>query len=135
MLQRAMGWRNGHRHEFEADGVLYGTPRHPELGRIRASERKTRLAEVVQRPEQRLVYRYDFFDRWEHDVVVEAVLAPDRAVKDAQVLAGNGPVRPRRWAVSRAMQNSFEWVQTPCASRRRAGACGSVADLIQSPSI
>ena len=72
-LQAVMGWTNSHLHQFEARGVWYGPPDPASYG-AQASERRTKVCQVLQRPKDRLTYEYDFGDSWIHDVVLEDVL-------------------------------------------------------------
>ena len=74
-LQAVMGWTDGHMHQFEGNGVLYGTSDR-EVGCTRVSENKTTVDQVLRRPKDRLTYEYDFGDSWEHEVVLEAVVPP-----------------------------------------------------------
>ena len=110
-LQAVMGWTDGHLHQFEARGTLYGTSDR-EFGVHRISETRTSLDEVHQRPKDRMRYEYDFGDSWEHDVVLEAILPSEPGGIYPQVEAGkaspkagtaDGRVVPtaRRSAVSR----------------------------------
>jgi hypothetical protein len=74
-LQAVMGWTDSHLHQFEANGVLYGTL-DCEYGIERVNESRTKLRDVLAFPKDRLMYEYDFGDDWIHDVVLEAVLPP-----------------------------------------------------------
>jgi hypothetical protein len=71
-VQAAMGWTDSHLHQFVQHGVYYGAPDR-EYGMPMVSERRTRLADLLQRPKDRLIYEYDFGDSWEHDVVLEDI--------------------------------------------------------------
>lgn len=74
-IQAVMGWTDSHLHQFEMDGVLYGTSdREFEVKRV--SENRTTVGQLLRRPKDRLTYEYDFGDSWEHDVILEAVLPP-----------------------------------------------------------
>jgi len=78
VLQAAMGWGDGHLHEFKIDGKLFGQPDMDDMGLPPvASERKARLFSVLGGAGAKAVYTYDFGDDWEHAIVVEKVLAPD----------------------------------------------------------
>ncbi len=84
-IQVAMGWTNSHLHAFRADGAEYG-PVLPDLDY--RDERKATLQRLVAKPGDRLVYSYDFGDDWEHEVVVERVLAAEPGVRYPRCAAG-----------------------------------------------
>jgi hypothetical protein len=70
VLQRVMGWRNEHLHEFVAGGVSFGEPAEEDnYGPI--DERRVRLSQLIRDPEDRLTYVYDLGDGWLHDVRLE----------------------------------------------------------------
>lgn len=93
IIQAVMGWTDTHLHEFQRGQVSYGES-DPEFGVRRVSERRTRLRDVLQTPGDRMRYRYDFGDDWEHDLVLEAV-APNSAGKvQPQVLQGRRACPP-----------------------------------------
>jgi len=57
------------------------------------SERTARLNTVLGRKGAKAVYTYDFGDSWEHDIVVEKVLAPESGKAYPACVAGklHGP--------------------------------------------
>ena len=74
VLQVAMGWQDGHLHEFSARGRHFGPP-NPE-DRFMAmdpieDERRVRVSSVLGRTGAKAVYTYDFGDGWEHSIVLE----------------------------------------------------------------
>jgi hypothetical protein len=75
VLQVAFGWDDQHLHAFEVGKRRFG-PQDRGLERV-GDERGARLREVAPAAGSRLRYTYDLGDSWEHDVVVEEVLAPD----------------------------------------------------------
>ncbi|MFJ6197021.1 plasmid pRiA4b ORF-3 family protein [Micromonospora sp. NPDC092111] len=75
VVQHAMGWRDCHLHSFEIDGVQYGEP-DPGGELSLRDELDTRLDAVAGKGD-RFGYLYDFGDWWEHDLMVEDVLAAD----------------------------------------------------------
>jgi len=80
VLQAAMGWDDSHLHEFRIGSHRFGKPDPSErwLGRsVTLSERTTRLSSVIDRVGAKAVYTYDFGDSWEHELLVEKVLAPE----------------------------------------------------------
>jgi len=92
-LQAVMGWTDTHLHQFEADGVLYGTS-DPEFGVRRVSESRTTLDRVLQQPRDRMSYEYDFGDSWEHEILLEAVLPAEPGGVYPRVEAGKRACPP-----------------------------------------
>lgn len=76
-IQRAIGWDDGHLHEFEAGDVIYGEPVPDEesYGRRVTSETRIKLWTLVEREQRVLTYTYDFGDNWRCAVVLEAASA------------------------------------------------------------
>ena len=72
ILQAAFGWWNSHLHEFDINGVRYGTDDGEGWGPPVKSEHRTRLRAVA---EEGVAFRYvfDFGDNWEHKLVVEKI--------------------------------------------------------------
>ena len=82
VLQIAMGWSNSHLHLFEKDGIYYCRPDHFETDEVPPiDESKTSLQNVLREVGQQMVYQYDFGDNWEHDVVLEEILASESATE------------------------------------------------------
>ncbi len=75
-----MAWSDGHLHEFVANGVAYGTA-DEEWSDDVEDERHAYLADVASLAGDRLLYRYDFGDGWECDLVIERVLDPQPGVE------------------------------------------------------
>jgi len=75
-------------HEFTRGGQRWG---QPDSGNGVLREERTRLHDLVQSAGDKLAYTYDFGDDWRHVLVVEEVLAPQRA---ATCLAGRGACPP-----------------------------------------
>jgi hypothetical protein len=93
-----MGWSGGHLHSFDDGWQEYGSP-DPELGH--ADESAVSLSDLLAVPGDKIRYTYDFGDGWEHDIVLEKVLAasgfPTLADGDPGVpvcLAGKGACPP-----------------------------------------
>jgi hypothetical protein len=76
VLQAAFGWSGYHLHEFDIDGVRYGTD-DGEDDEPPADEHRTRLSDVVNEGST-FIYLYDFGDDWEHRIVVEKSLPAER---------------------------------------------------------
>lgn len=93
ILNEAMGWSDGHLHDFEIDGVEYTTP-DEDWDRPAEDDARWRLDAVVTQVGTKFRYRYDFGDGWEHDVVVEAIGAPVAGVVYPRVTAGRRSCPP-----------------------------------------
>ena len=76
VIQSAMGWWDGHLHEFDVDGVHYGEP-GDEFGYPIYDESTVYLAELGLGEKHRFRYAYDFGDDWQHTVLVEKILPVD----------------------------------------------------------
>ena len=94
VIQGAMGWSDRHLHQFFHRGTYYGTPNREFDMLPTISERRTRVAELLQRAKDRLVYEYDFGDSWAHDVVLERVSQPEPGVRYSRVTAGKRACPP-----------------------------------------
>ena len=77
-IQRAMGWYDGHLHEFEIYGQSYGQPMSDFDEFDVQSEINVKLNKVVPPMEKaKFYYVYDMGDSWEHEILLEKVLPPD----------------------------------------------------------
>lgn len=95
VLQIVMGWTNSHLHEFKAGGRYYGEP-DPDFGDElkMVDERQARLNQIAPRVRSRFVYEYDFGDSWEHELVVEKILPPEKGVQYPRCLDGKRACPP-----------------------------------------
>jgi len=75
VIQELFDWWDYHLHEFEIDGVRYGSDDgddwEPPL-----DERKAKLDKLAPKG-NRFLYRYDFGDNWQFPIEVEDVLPAD----------------------------------------------------------
>ena len=85
VIQVAFGWEDYHLWVFETAQGDYGLS-DPELGHRSAASKK--LSDVAPLAGDRLHYTYDFGDGWDHQIVVEDVLAADPGVKYPRAVAG-----------------------------------------------
>ncbi|WP_321969182.1 plasmid pRiA4b ORF-3 family protein [Paraburkholderia tropica] len=89
IIQAAFGWSDMELHEFEIDGVLYGSRTFAmgePAGTIR-DEREYCAAEVF-RVGQQCVYRYDFDQDWAHDIRIESATETPEPLACAVVIDG-----------------------------------------------
>jgi hypothetical protein len=80
ILQVVMGWTDSHLHQFMVGHTAYGVP-DPDFDLDVRSERTVPLSRVLQAPKDKIIYEYDFGDSWEHELLLEKVLAPDPAIR------------------------------------------------------
>jgi hypothetical protein len=65
-----MGWKNVHNWRFKIDGAMYGLVDDAyERGYISAG--KSKLSRFIEAGVKRLVYAYDFRDKWIHTIDIE----------------------------------------------------------------
>ena len=84
------GWADCHLHEFEIDKVSYGVPvpEYDDVPEIKLkNESSYKLCQLVK-PGNSFLYRYDFGDNWEHEIVVEKQLSADPNVRYPICLEG-----------------------------------------------
>lgn len=81
VLQVIMEWEESHLHLFEIQDARYGDPSDNEMGLNNIKdEHLFKLERVIPRQVgYRFSYTYDFGDSWEHVLLVEKILPPDKA--------------------------------------------------------
>ncbi len=93
VLQLAMGWMNSHLHWFRVGQQIYTEP-SPDFGFEVLDYRTVRLNQIAPAVKDRFVYLYDFGDSWEHDIVVEKILAPETDADYPRCLDGQRACPP-----------------------------------------
>ncbi len=93
VIQAAFGWWDYHLHEFRIGGDDYGVPDPDWDMRTVLDETCSRLDKVAGEGD-RFRYVYDFGDDWEHDVVVEKVLARSEVDTVPACIAGKRACPP-----------------------------------------
>ena len=89
ILQTTMGWHDGHLHQFIVGRTYYGVPREDAFFDMDTKdERKVRLDQLLASPKQKMNYEYDFGDGWEHEILLEKVLAPEPGARYPRCIAG-----------------------------------------------
>ncbi|MFH0794638.1 MAG: plasmid pRiA4b ORF-3 family protein [bacterium] len=92
IIQSAMGWDNSHLHEFKFGKESYADPEFeldgPFGGRGVKDENRTILNAVARRKGAKFLYEYDFGDGWEHEILVEKILAPEAGVRYPRCVKG-----------------------------------------------
>jgi Plasmid pRiA4b ORF-3-like protein len=97
VLQRIFAWSDSHLHEFEAGRSRFG-PAQRDLGWGEEEgvqdERRVTLGRVAPRKGANLLYRYDFGDDWQHDIVVEDILPAHPTIHSPRCLDGRRAAPP-----------------------------------------
>ena len=91
----AMGWENSHLHQFHIAGRHIGlfTDDDGEFDDFE-DERGFRLCDFSPEEIKRFVFEYDFGDGWEHSILLEKILEPQKGVKYPACLAGKHSCPP-----------------------------------------
>ncbi len=93
VIQVAMGWENYHMYDFEAGGEHYTDPRGmADLDMEDASRAK--LSQVAPEGKTKFRYTYDFGDNWQHEVLVEKILASEEGKVYPVCIAGKRACPP-----------------------------------------
>jgi hypothetical protein len=88
VLQTAFGWTDSHLHAFDVDDAR---GRRSLEGAVL---RRTRLQDVIHAVGDRLVYRYDFGDGWEHVIQLEEREALDPTARYPRCTGGRRAAPP-----------------------------------------
>ncbi|NJM48379.1 MAG: plasmid pRiA4b ORF-3 family protein [Alkalinema sp. RU_4_3] len=77
LIQATMDrWYDYHLHEFIIDGIRYGDAAGAlEAGDSVVEETRTHLQNVLRGEKHKFEYTYDFGDSWDHEIVLEKILA------------------------------------------------------------
>ncbi len=94
VLQEAMGWTDSHLHQFLLGHLRYAIPHEDDFTPPDGDERKMYVGDLLGAPKDHLIYEYDFGDSWEHEVVVEKVLAEPPPDGRISCLAGKNACPP-----------------------------------------
>jgi hypothetical protein len=97
-IQGAFGWTNSHLHDFDIGSDRYGIPseiddpNYPEC----KDSLTTLLSDILPKDGKRFVfkYTYDMGDNWEHEVIFEGVVNPNKKIKYPICLEGERACPP-----------------------------------------
>ncbi len=86
IIQTVMGWYNVHLHQFDVHGTFYSNPEF----KLEETEDESRikLDRVLTTPKDKFTYEYDFGDGWDHQIVLEKILAVEPETKYPYCLKG-----------------------------------------------
>ena len=114
VIQYSMGWMNGHLHQFEKDGVLYGVPDGEfDFGFDLEDENKYRLSDLLKSEKDWLSYEYDFGDDWRHKIILEKILPFDASSGVAKCIKGKRACPPEDCGGIWGYENLLEIMSDP----------------------
>lgn len=88
-IQVAMGWTDGHLHQFEKDDKNWGIVQLYDDEKFDVlDDSGVTLAEVLKAEGDGMTYQYDFGDDWRHKVVLETILPGESNIKHPVCLSG-----------------------------------------------
>ena len=91
IIQTTMGWTNSHLNQFIKNRIFY-TKRMPdddlwdEMDNV--DYKKMKITDLLKKEKEKIIYEYDFGDGWEHDIILEKILAIDDKIKYPICLTG-----------------------------------------------
>ncbi len=95
IIQEVMGWYDSHLHAFDVGGLLVTDAETlVEVWEDGVDEERVRLKKHLTWEGQKIRYEYDFGDSWEHDVVLEKILAAEPNVHYPLCLKGKRACPP-----------------------------------------
>ncbi len=93
IFQAAIGWENRRLYEFIVGNLHFGE-HHPEYSYEMKSDNAAKLYQVATLTGTKFIYVYDFSARWQHDVLVENVMASAMGLRHSLCLAGERACPP-----------------------------------------
>jgi len=86
VIQTVFGWTDTHLHQFWIDETPYGQP--DDFDQEVVSENAVTLWRVLGMGIRRFTYVYDFGDNWEHEILVEKIIAGHVGIQRPLCLGG-----------------------------------------------
>lgn len=80
IIQTAMGWENGHLHQFVKDTKFYSLKMQDDDfwdGDNNIDYKKLKIADLLSFEKDKMIYEYDFGDGWEHEIILEKIIPND----------------------------------------------------------
>ncbi|MFA5878935.1 MAG: plasmid pRiA4b ORF-3 family protein [Candidatus Margulisiibacteriota bacterium] len=119
LIQEAMMWANYHLHEFRIPikgskrFVKIGIPddEYPDEDLLDATQEK--IADYFQKPNQKILYIYDFGDGWEHEIKLEKILLKEKGEKYPKCIAGERACPPEDCGGTGGYEDLLEILANP----------------------
>lgn len=114
ILQVVMGWYDSHLHQFIIRGTYYTDPdSYDDWGEVEnKNERPVKLSQVSGM-KTRFIYEYDFGDGWEHEILIEKILPPQKGMRYPVCLAGKRACPPEDCGGIWGYADLLEAIQNP----------------------
>ena len=117
-LQIAMGWKDSHLHQFVAGDKRYALP-DDDFDLPALDERAARLAKILTKPKDKLIYEYDFGDGWLHTVVLEMILESEPGARYPWLVTGRRACPPEDCGGTGGYHNLVEVLRNPTHPERQ----------------
>ncbi|HLI34523.1 MAG TPA: plasmid pRiA4b ORF-3 family protein [Terriglobia bacterium] len=91
IVQIVMGWDDYHLHQFEVRHEYYSDPEQMEddvFENEDKDEHQATLGKLFRSPKAKFLYRYDFGDNWEHEILIEKIMPPDGQTRYPVLIGG-----------------------------------------------
>jgi hypothetical protein len=111
VIQTVFSWTDCHLHQFHIGGASYGQP--DDFDEAIDDESAVTLAQALGTRNKRFLYVYDFGDNWEHDVVVENIVAGNSGSERPLCLVGKRHRPPEDCGGPPGYQNFLEAIRDP----------------------
>lgn len=90
VIQGAMGWYDGHLHQFIAGNTYYSLPMPNNHFFQSEDECKFKISQLLTKEKQTIRYEYDFGDGWLHKITLEAILTAKPQESYPRLIKGKG---------------------------------------------
>jgi Plasmid pRiA4b ORF-3-like protein len=111
VIQTVFGWTDTHLHQFVIAGETYGRP--DDFDEALVDETAVTLGQAAGTRTKRFAYVYDFGDNWEHEVVVEKIVAGNSGSERPLCLGGRRHRPPEDCGGPPGYQNFLEAIRDP----------------------
>jgi hypothetical protein len=94
IVQVVMGWEDVHLHQFVVGrDERIGNPKMLEDDSV-LDESRLPVKKFFNEPKKKIMYVYDFGDDWEHDIVLEKILEPEKGATYPRCIKGENACPP-----------------------------------------
>jgi hypothetical protein len=111
VIQTIFSWTNTHLHQFSIAGTTYGQP--DDFDGAIEDESAVTMTQALGSRTRRFLYVYDFGDNWEHEVVVEKVVAGNSGSDRPLCIGGRRHRPPEDCGGQRSYHNFLAAIRDP----------------------